>query len=54
MKRYSLSHLEGHELLQALGRLVLGDCDNTALMMAHMAEVEARGLYRGGGCPQDP
>jgi len=46
MKRYSLSHLEGHELLRALSQIVTSDCDNTALMLAHIAEVDARRLYR--------
>jgi hypothetical protein len=46
MKRYSLSHLEGHELLRALVQIVTNDCDNTALMLAHIAEVDARRLYR--------
>ena len=46
MKRYSLSHLEGHELLRALDQIVTNDCDNTALMLAHIAEVDARRLYR--------
>jgi hypothetical protein len=46
MKRYSLSHLEGHELLRALDQIVANDCDSTALMLAHIAEVDARRLHR--------
>ena len=51
MKSYSLSHLADGELVRELDVIVAQDCATTATMLAHMAEVDARKLYRPGGYP---
>ena len=43
----SLSHLTDHSLLQALTALVTRDRTTTAELLAHLAEVDERKLYRG-------
>ena len=42
---YSLSHLSDPVLLCALVALVAQDCVTTAMLLAHLAEVDARRLY---------
>ncbi len=42
---YSLSHLSDRDLLRGLTALVSRDRSNTALLLAHIAEVDARKLY---------
>jgi hypothetical protein len=48
---YSLSHLENHILMHDLVALVVRDRDTTAVMLAHIAEVDARRLYAPAGYP---
>ena len=51
MKCYSLSHLSDHVLLHALAALVAQDRTTTAAMLAHLAEVDSRRLYRPAAYP---
>ncbi|NOT33414.1 MAG: hypothetical protein HOP12_04500 [Candidatus Eisenbacteria bacterium] len=46
MPSYSLSHLADRVLLRDLASLVATDRTTTAALLAHLAEVEARELYR--------
>jgi hypothetical protein len=46
---YSLAHLEPDALLRDLASLVKKDRVSTAVILAHLAEVEARRLYRPAG-----
>jgi len=48
---YSLSHLSDHILLRDLSALVARDRANTASLVAHIAEVDARRLYLSAGFP---
>ncbi|HYM80680.1 MAG TPA: hypothetical protein VEY91_04610 [Candidatus Limnocylindria bacterium] len=52
MDAYTLSHLSDQTLLRDLAALVAQERKTTAALLAHVAEVEARRLYRGrfGGC----
>lgn len=45
MARYKLTHLGDAALLRALASLVAQDRVTTAALLAHIAEVDARGLY---------
>ena len=49
MSPYSLSHLEADVLLGDLATLLKQNRASTAMILAHLAEVEARGLYRPAG-----
>ena len=51
MNAYSLSHLSDHILLRDLSALVARDRANTASLVAHIAEVDARRLYLSAGFP---
>ncbi|NOT35257.1 MAG: hypothetical protein HOP12_14025 [Candidatus Eisenbacteria bacterium] len=51
MPSYSLSHLADRVLLRDLASLVSQDRNTTASLLAHLAEVEARGLYRPAAYP---
>src|SRR5438477_6681580 len=51
MRSYSLSHLSDRDLLHALMSLVAQDRVTTASLLAHIAEVDERGLYRPAGYP---
>ena len=46
MSRYSLSHLADRALLRDLASLVAQDRATTADLLAHIAEVDARRLYK--------
>jgi hypothetical protein len=48
---YSLSHLSDGALLRDLSALVARDRATTAELLAHLAEVDARKLYRPAGYP---
>jgi hypothetical protein len=48
---YSLSHLSDPVLLRYLAALVARDRATTAKLLAHLAEVDARKLYRPAGYP---
>jgi hypothetical protein len=50
MKSYSLSHLADGVLMRDLRTLVTQDRVTTAELLAHLAEVEERRLYRPEGC----
>jgi hypothetical protein len=50
MSRYSLSHLADKVLLRDLASLVAQDRATTADLLAHIAEVDARRLYRRMDC----
>ena len=50
MKTYSLVHL-GDQDLRRLATLVARDCGTTAELLAHIAEVDARQLYRPAAYP---
>jgi hypothetical protein len=50
MKTWSLEHLQDHALLHALTALVTQDRAVTAALLAHIVEVEARGLYLHAAC----
>ena len=50
MQPYSLSHLLDHDLLADLHAIVRQDRATTARLLAHLAEVEARGLYLPAAC----
>jgi len=51
MPNYSLTHLGNADLLRQLTALVARDRVNTAMLLAHLAEVDDRGLYRPAGYP---
>jgi hypothetical protein len=51
MKLRSLSHLSNLALLRNLAALVATDCGTTAELLAHIAEVDARGLFASEGFP---
>jgi hypothetical protein len=48
---YSLSHLSDHTLLRDLAALVARERTTTAALLAHIAEVDARQLYRPAAYP---
>lgn len=50
MHAYTLSHLADHVLLADLSALVAADRQTTAKLLAHIAEVDARGLYLPAAC----
>ena len=47
---FSLTHLTDGDLLQSLATLVQRDRNTTALLVAHLAEVDARELYLPAAC----
>jgi 5-methylcytosine-specific restriction endonuclease McrA len=47
---YELTHLSNTTLLRSLAALVQDDRRTTAMLLAHIAEVDARQLYREPGC----
>jgi hypothetical protein len=49
MRAYVLDHMSNEKLLAELGVLVNADREMTALLLAHLAEVDARTLYRPAG-----
>src|SRR5438309_10120594 len=49
MSTYVLEHLSDHALLRGLEALVARDRATTAALLAHVAEVDARQLYRPEG-----
>ena len=51
MNRYSLTHIPDPALLRELRTLVAQDRATTALLLAHLAEVDARRLYAPAGHP---
>ena len=51
MRRHALSHLDDAALLRSLAALLAGDRSTTASMLAHLAEVEARGLHLRAAYP---
>ena len=51
MSRYSLTHLTDSTLLRDLATLVSQERSATALLVAHLAEVDARRLYAPAGYP---
>jgi 5-methylcytosine-specific restriction endonuclease McrA len=51
MKSYSLLHLDDHVLLREFASLVSNDRDTTATLLAHIAEVDERRLYRPAAYP---
>ena len=51
MKRYSLSHLSDEVLLRDLATVVAQERTATAEVLAHIAEVDARQLYRPAAYP---
>ena len=51
MSKYSLTHLSDGTLLRDLTVLVARDRTNTAELLAHLAEVDARRLYLPAGYP---
>jgi 5-methylcytosine-specific restriction endonuclease McrA len=51
MTTYSLTHLSDGTLLRGLAALVARDRANTAQLLAHIAEVDARRLYAPAGFP---
>ena len=50
MDTYRLTHLRSEDLLRDLASLVAKDRATTALLLAHVAEVDARGLYLRRAC----
>ncbi len=50
MSTYSLTHLSDQTLLADLAVLVAADRQTTAALLAHIAEVDARGLYLPAAC----
>jgi hypothetical protein len=48
--RYSLDHLSNDELLSSTRGLVAGSNQLLAALLAHLAEVEARGIHRERAC----
>ena len=51
MQSYSLSHLASPVLLRNTVTLVAQDRATTAALLAHLAEVDARKLFRPAGYP---
>ncbi len=51
MRGYSLSHLSDPVLLRGLATLVAQDRAATAVLLAHLGEVDARRLYLPAGFP---
>ena len=51
MNRFSLSHVADPDLLRSLRSLVAQDRATTALLVAHLGEVDARRLYAEAGYP---
>ena len=51
MNRYSLTHVPDPALLRGLRALVAQDRATTALLLAHLAEVDDRRLYAAAGYP---
>ena len=51
MSRYTLTHLTDSTLLRDLKTLVSQERGTTALLIAHLAEVDARRLYAPAGYP---
>lgn len=51
MRKYDLTHLSNPELLHELNTLVARDRELTAVLLAHLAEVDERRLYLGAGFP---
>ena len=51
MRDYTLTHLSDAKLLRELTALVSRDRETTALVLAHIAEVDARRAYAGAGYP---
>jgi hypothetical protein len=51
MSRYSLTHLPDSTLLRDLRSLLAQDRQTTALLIAHLGEVDARRLYAERGYP---
>ena len=51
MNRYSLTHVPDPALLRGLRALVAQDRATTAMLLAHLAEVDARRLYAPAGYP---
>lgn len=51
MKRYSLTHLSDDALLRDLSEVIARERSTTAEAIAHIAEVDARRLYRGAAYP---
>ena len=51
MSVYSLSHLSDQDLLHGLASAVAGERTGTAVVLAHIAEVDARRLYVPAGFP---
>ena len=49
MSSFVLSHLADRQLLEALPRIAARDRATTAELLAHLAEVEVRGLHRAAG-----
>lgn len=49
MKNYKLTHLSDDALLRELGTIVARDRATTALLLAHIAEVDTRRLYVAAG-----
>jgi hypothetical protein len=47
----SFVDLPDRDLLIELKRLAQGEREATAALVASLAEVDARGLHRGEGCP---
>src|SRR5215510_355986 len=51
MRSYSLSHLGDRELLHGLASAVADERDRTSVVVAHLAEVQARGLFLAAAYP---
>ena len=51
MRTYSLAHLSDRDLLRGLASLVAQDRATTAVLLAHLAEVDARKLYLPAAYP---
>ena len=51
MREYTLTHLSDTALLRDLAALLARDRITTATLLAHIAEVDARKLYRPAGYP---
>src|SRR5437016_10942082 len=51
MDTYTLLHLSDQDLLRDLLFLLAKDRENTAALLAHLAEVDSRGLYLSAAYP---
>jgi hypothetical protein len=51
LDRSSIASLDDHALLESLKGVVARSNQITALLLAHLAEVDARGAYRQWSCP---